>query len=161
MEVMKCSRCERSSNTVTVTCDKCQLLLCSDCLPIGANQCNECSEEAEKGPGGGAPPISELNSVLAQLLLSTEFHGIISNIVKMAIQDDRALSEAQGEKSPHHLRPTGITDPHPYIGIVAPFPRLRHLVTPVNLSRSASQVTTRTNLTTPVAGTMTLFSGTM
>lgn len=97
---MKCSRCERSSNTVTVTCDKCQLLLCSDCLPIGANQCNECSEEAEKGPGGGAPPISELNSVLAQLLLSTEFHGIISNIVKMAIQDDRALSEAQGEKSP-------------------------------------------------------------
>lgn len=100
---MKCARCDKSSETVSLACVTCQLRQCSDCLPIGAPQCNECSE----GATGGSPPVPALNSVLAELLLAPEFHAAMHSIVRSAMCADRAILEGQGEKSPQPPQSTG------------------------------------------------------
>lgn len=100
---MKCALCDKSSETVSLACVTCQLRQCSDCLPIGAPQCNECSE----GATGGSPPVPALNSVLAELLLAPEFHAAMHSIVRSAMCADRAILEGQGEKSPQPPQSTG------------------------------------------------------
>lgn len=91
-KIMNCAKCQRVSETTTVSCAVCGYKYCSDCLPIGKSKCVDCHRIEQSA--AGAPSIESITAAMTAFAMSSAFTNLLKQAVSAAVDERLATRES-------------------------------------------------------------------